>query len=253
MKKKNKKTAKATKKKKGFTLVELLAVIIILAIVVGISIPAVLTTVNTTRKKAFNTAAQSVADWVDRQYEVYTKGLDAYGVAKLDEQFKKLCIRGCGTNGFTDYAEKSGDLSKDTTDTDKKCSCYYRINYITVDFIKAAGLKSNNIAIGHVKGTSQQSLRIKKDSSGNLYAMRGNYTDISDTTTVMFAGDNETKSYTTDPTGKSRVYINAETGRSCVTLYANEGGDYPSGAVACGGNCTSGAANVNRPDYCEAK
>jgi type IV pilus assembly protein PilA len=41
------------KKKKGFTLVELLAVIVILAIIMIIAIPAVLNTMQTARKKSF--------------------------------------------------------------------------------------------------------------------------------------------------------------------------------------------------------
>ena len=60
---------------KGFTLVELLAVIIILAIVVGITVPAVLTTTTNAKKKAFETAAQTVATWVDSQYQVAVSGL----------------------------------------------------------------------------------------------------------------------------------------------------------------------------------
>lgn len=238
MKKKN----KTNKKKKGFTLVELLAVIIILAIVVGISIPAVLTTINTTRAKAFNTAAQSVANWVDRQYEVYTKGLEAYGVATLDREFKKLCVRGCGENGYVDYAKQSVDL---TTGVTGLCGCDNRINYITNDFIIAAGLKSNNIKVGTVGNNKNQSIRIKNES-GNLYAMRA----TTPQTTLSLGGANEDTSYTN---GKSRVYIDASTGKSCVTLYASDNGDYPKGAIACGGTCKTGSANVSRPDYCEAK
>ena len=76
--------------RKGFTLVELLAVIIILAIVVGITIPAVLTTTKKATQKAFQTAADTAADWFDRQYQVAMTGLDG-SVAKLDANFKTAC------------------------------------------------------------------------------------------------------------------------------------------------------------------
>ena len=76
--------------RKGFTLVELLAVIIILAIVVGITIPAVLTTIRSTRDKAFQTAADSAADWFERQYQAYQVG-DS-NIAAVDPAFTAVCI-----------------------------------------------------------------------------------------------------------------------------------------------------------------
>ena len=83
--------------KKGFTLVELLAVIIILAIVVGITIPAVLTTTNKAKEKAFDTAASEVANWFDRQYPVAVTQLSSTGIATLDSNFQAVC----SSNGST--------------------------------------------------------------------------------------------------------------------------------------------------------
>ena len=109
--------------RKGFTLVELLAVIIILAIVVGISIPAVLTTINNTRAKAFQEAADSVADWVDRQYQAYLVGDSS--VATVDTNWTKACI----TDGTNDA-------------TNNKITCK-----IDNTFLSAAGVKPNNFTL----------------------------------------------------------------------------------------------------------
>lgn len=54
--------------RKGFTLVELLAVIIILAIVVGISIPAITSVINQSKNNALGVVVDSAADYLSDQY-----------------------------------------------------------------------------------------------------------------------------------------------------------------------------------------
>ena len=62
--------------KKGFTLVELLAVIVILAIVVGITLVTVLPTIKQARQEAFDVTAQTAADYFTKQYELSIVGQD---------------------------------------------------------------------------------------------------------------------------------------------------------------------------------
>lgn len=75
--------------RKGFTLVELLAVIIILAVVVGITIPAILTTTGNAKKKAAQNAANVAADWFDRQYQSYLIGDPT--MSQVNGYFKDYC------------------------------------------------------------------------------------------------------------------------------------------------------------------
>ena len=84
--------------KKGFTLVELLAVIIILAVVVGITIPAVLSTVSGAKSSAFETASKTAADWFDRQYQAYLVGNET--ISPVHTEFKNV-VGNIGSNGST--------------------------------------------------------------------------------------------------------------------------------------------------------
>ena len=62
--------------RKGFTLVELLAVIIILAIVVGITIPAITNIINDSKNSALQVACDSAADYLSDQYAMMNVDYD---------------------------------------------------------------------------------------------------------------------------------------------------------------------------------
>jgi len=111
--------------KKGFTLVELLAVIIILAVVVGITIPAVLTAVNDAQEKQFETASKNAADWFDRQYQAFLVGNDT--LQPVDSNFRTACETAIGN------ATTAGTFTCVTNSTD-------------ASLIAATGLLPANIA-----------------------------------------------------------------------------------------------------------
>ena len=71
--------------RKGFTLVELLAVIIILAIVVGISIPAITNVINDAKNNSLGVAADAAEKYIGDQYS-----LMAVDASMTDAAFKKL-------------------------------------------------------------------------------------------------------------------------------------------------------------------
>ena len=86
--------------RKGFTLVELLAVIIILAIVVGISIPAITSVINNSKNSALGVATESAYDYLRDQYDIYN--IDPSSASSL---VKKIIGATDGTLTITDAAE----------------------------------------------------------------------------------------------------------------------------------------------------
>ena len=58
------------KNKKGFTLVELLAVIVILAVILAVAVPVVLGVINKSREDALNSTAGMIAAGVKNQYMI---------------------------------------------------------------------------------------------------------------------------------------------------------------------------------------
>ena len=102
--------------RKGFTLVELLAVIVILAIVVGITLVTVLPTLKKSRQQAFELSANTVAEYLEKQYQAQLigEGIDVAVTIPLDtpgdigtDDFKKAGVKPTNYASGTWYINKT--------------------------------------------------------------------------------------------------------------------------------------------------
>ena len=84
--------------KKGFTLVELLAVIVILAVIILVAMNAVIPQMEKARKSAFVTEA-----------ETYINGAKAYYTSEVMKGNTPTCVNILDLTGA--YVEKSGDYA----------------------------------------------------------------------------------------------------------------------------------------------
>lgn len=116
--------------RKGFTLVELLAVIVILAIVVGITLVTVLPTLKKSRQEAFELTAQTAADYLEKQYQLYVIGETATIPTGLQTAFSSLNFTTTDASGAVVPSANSQPKSFDTT------------------LISNAGLKPENYVAG---------------------------------------------------------------------------------------------------------
>ena len=140
--------------RKGFTLVELLAVIIILALVVGITIPLVLTTSNGAKRSTFQSSANMLADWLKNQYD--SVSLANLGTeVDLSPEFTNLCGTE-GTNCVVGGSNAGTVLSASAN----------------ASFLTAAGLKPKNyyqFAIAIDGSTGAVCVRMSMSTNGEYY------------------------------------------------------------------------------------
>ena len=137
--------------RKGFTLVELLAVIIILAVVVGITIPAILTTTGNAKKKAAQNAANVAADWFDRQYQSYLIGDPT--MSQVNGYFKTYCSAALATGTGT-CAVVEGEVTEE-------------------QIVKASGLTPANVETGKFEVTFSEGRSCVKFTGAGDYADAG--------------------------------------------------------------------------------
>ena len=138
---------------KGFTLIELLAVIVILAIVVAITIPAVLSSINSARTSAFETTAKTVGDWVEREYQAFLVG--DTNIQNVDTNFSTACtLSSTGAGGTC-------NLTAEATRT---------------AFLKAAGVdpKNYSAATVEIQANGRACVQLTASNTGDYKNESGN-------------------------------------------------------------------------------
>lgn len=108
--------------RKGFTLIELLAIIVILAIIMVVTLPTVLGSLGDARQSTFNTSANTVADYIEKQYTLYLMNPSD---ATLNATLKSSCYAGGCKSGAVDISSslnaagvKPGNYSAATAQID---------------------------------------------------------------------------------------------------------------------------------------
>ena len=152
--------------KKGFTLIELLAVIVILAIVLVVTIPSVINTMNDARDKSLQNAADTVAEWFTKQYEIQVLG-SSLGSGTNDDAYKTLI----GTNATTGQLNAFPDTAK----------------LLTKEVLEAAGVNSadTNLDLTGTKSTvylngTKVCVQLTAKAGGNFFVNNGGttYTNV---------------------------------------------------------------------------
>jgi len=96
--------------KKGFTLVELLAVIVVLGVIALIAVPQILNVVEDSRKGAFKDSASGLLEAAEFYYTQYA-GQDIELNLADKKVIKDLNFKGTPPDGGTLYANKVGDFA----------------------------------------------------------------------------------------------------------------------------------------------
>ena len=140
--------------RKGFTLIELLAIIVILAIIMVVTIPTVLSSMGTAREDMFQTSANSVADWVEKQY---TQAM----IQTLDPAFTGICTN---TNSYCKTKYQLAAASNNPKMT----------NASAIAFLKAAGVDPANYSGMTVQVTNGRAcVTLTAAAGGDFDAYKG--------------------------------------------------------------------------------
>ena len=121
--------------KKGFTLVELLAVIALVAILSGIAVPNILSTINNSKKSAFLMDAKRMV----------AKAEYLISLNKADRQ--EIDLNGSKTYTFANLNEK-GEFQKDADDGSFDASTFVKVKKNSSSYVYCICVKGSRRTIG---------------------------------------------------------------------------------------------------------
>ena len=149
--------------RKGFTLIELLAVIVILAIVMVVTIPSVINAMNSARSGQLKNAADTVADWFSKNYELnnYSGALGSTVTNPADTNYTTFVA----SNPWTDNSGTAKTVSL----------CTGTAGSTTCDIITKAGITDadKNIESGYAKLVGNKICVTLTAASGGSFYVNG--------------------------------------------------------------------------------
>ena len=176
--------------RKGFTLIELLAIIVILAIIMVVTIPTVLNSMSNAKESQLQNAANSVAEWFEKQYSLEKLGSVAGGADAAYTTFGSIpeaYVARTGTNFKACGSATGNAIANGSTFSGNK--------FLMLDSNCKNGYKENT------------SFAVKNLTSAILLA-------------AGIADADESINVTS---GNSTVYYDQGTGKACVKLTAAAG------------------------------
>jgi len=95
---------KKLNKKRGFTFIELLAIIVLLALVMIVAFPTVIRSINEAKTKQFQNAANSLAEWMGKQYII-----EKSEIGTLNDSYENFVTTATYPNYITEIPETNGE------------------------------------------------------------------------------------------------------------------------------------------------
>lgn len=145
------------KNEKGFSLVEVLTIVVVLAIIMSIAVPRVLVSIDNVRKETFRKSANSIVDTVKLEYsQKYNKDKEAITYSFLDggyaENSQQLKLKGDLPQSGSVYLGVDGKIALAVLSPDGKYCAKKKLNEAEVTVEKFEPNKPDSCKVDTPKG-----------------------------------------------------------------------------------------------------